>query len=60
MGRKLQNTLLITQLCLFLLARVLDDLTWYLVGLPSKINYFESVSIVCNLACIGIQIIRKR
>ena len=37
---KIDLFLLILQICLFLLGRVLDDMTWYDVGVAEEVNVF--------------------
>ena len=59
MGKKLTIALVAVQLVLFVTGRVLDDLTWYDVGLPDEVAVFESISIACMLICVAIQIFRK-
>ena len=39
---------------------MLDDLTWYELHIAHEVQIFEGVGIGCMLACIAIQIIRKR
>lgn len=40
MGRKLTIAIVAVQLVLFVTGRVLDDLTWYDVGLPNEVEVF--------------------
>jgi hypothetical protein len=54
------NALLALQITLFLLGRLLDDLSWYDVGVENEVNVFEGVGIACMTICIFLQIIRKR
>jgi hypothetical protein len=59
MGRKLAITLQAVQIFVFLLGRLLDDMTWYDVGVPNEVDVFEGISVVCMGLCVGIQILRK-
>lgn len=52
--------LLIFQICLFLLGRILDDISWYDVGVPSEVNVFEGVGVAGMTICAVMQIIRKQ
>ena len=38
---KMDMFLLILQLSLFLMGRILDDMTWYDVGVPEAVTYFN-------------------
>lgn len=51
--------LLILQICLFMLGRILDDISWYDVGVPNEVNAFEGVGVAGMTLCTVIQIIRK-
>ena len=59
MGRKLDITLQTVQIALFLMGRILDDLTWYDIGVPNEVDVFEGISVVCMILCVLIQIYRK-
>lgn len=59
MGRKLAIALQALQVSLFVLGRLVDDMTWYDVGLSNEVVVFESLSVACMLLCIAIQIYRK-
>lgn len=47
------------QICLFLTGRILDDLTWYDVGVANEVEVFEGISVVCMVLGVLIQIYRK-
>lgn len=59
MGRKLAIAIQIVQIGVFLLGRLLDDMTWYDVGVPNEVDVFEGISVVCMILCVAIQIYRK-
>jgi hypothetical protein len=44
---------------LFLLGRLLDDLSWYEFDVPHEVETFEGIGIVCMVLCVAIQILRK-
>jgi hypothetical protein len=46
-------------MCLFLLGRLLDDLTWYKFDVPDEVETFDGIGIACMVLCVGIQILRK-
>lgn len=50
----------VLQILLFLLARLLDDMSWYDVGVKDEVNVFEGVSVASIFFCILIQMFRKR
>lgn len=52
--------MLSVQMAVLALGRVFDDLTWHDVGVADEVNIFESLSIVCMLACLVLQLLRKR
>ena len=54
-----QIFLLILQLALFLLGRILDDISWYDVGVPHEVEVFEGIGLAAMTICVGIQILRK-
>lgn len=59
MGRKLAIALQTVQISIFLLGRLLDDMTWYDVGVPNEVDVFEGISVACMILCVGIQVFRK-
>ena len=59
MGRKLDITLQTVQIALFLMGRLLDDLTWCDIGVPNEVDVLEGISVVCMILCVLILIYRK-
>lgn len=59
MNSRFEIFLQVLQMCLFLLARLLDDLTWYDFDVPDEVERFDGVGIVCMVLCVGLQILRK-
>jgi hypothetical protein len=59
MGRKLVIALQGLQIAMFLTGRILDDLTWYDVGVTNEVEVFEGISVVVMILCVLIQIYRK-
>lgn len=51
--------LLLLQLALFTLGRMLDDMSWYDVGVPNEVNVFEGVGVAGMTFCVVIQLFRK-
>lgn len=51
--------LLILQICIFLLGRILDDISWHDVGVPNEVIIFEGVAVAGMTFCVVIQLIRK-
>lgn len=56
----LELVALILQLVLFFLARLLDDLSWYDVGVYDEVNVFEGFGVAALVVCVVLQIYRKR
>ena len=52
--------LLSLQLSLFLLGRLLDDISWYDVGVPNEVDVFEGIGLASMAICAVIQILRKK
>ncbi len=50
----------VVQIGLFVLGRLLDDLSWYDVGVEDEVTIFEGVGIGCMVGCIVLQLVRKR
>ncbi len=59
MSRRLGIALQGLQIGMFLTGRILDDLTWYDVGVPNEVDVFEGISVVLMILCVLIQIYRK-
>ena len=59
MGKKLDIALQTVQIALFLMGRLLDDLTWYDIGVPNEVDVFEGISVVCMILCVLILIYRS-
>jgi hypothetical protein len=51
--------LLVIQLSLFLLGRLLDDLSWYDLGVPNEVNVFEGIGVASLSLSVIIKVIRK-
>lgn len=47
------------QLLLFILGRILDDLSWYDFGIYNQATTFEAITVAAMSICIILQIIRK-
>ena len=60
MDKKVDTALLVLQLTLFLVSRVLDDLSWHDVGVHDETKVFESVAIAGLTLCMAILLYRKR
>ena len=56
----IEKVLLLSQLMIYLLGRLLDDMSWYDVGVKNEVEIFEGVGVACMSTCVIIQIIRKR
>lgn len=59
-NKMIDMVLLVLQLALFLVSRVLDDLSWHDVGVHDETKVFESVAIVGLTLCMVILLYRKR
>lgn len=55
-----EKVLLNLQIIIFVVGRLLDDLSWYDFGLDQEVNIFEGVGIGCMSVCVLLQIVRKR
>jgi hypothetical protein len=59
MEKWLDILLLVIQLSLFLLGRILDDLSWYDLGVPDEVNVFQGVGVASMSLSVIIKIIRN-
>lgn len=59
MEKGISIILLVIQMSLFLVGRILDDMSWYDVGVANEVNVFEGVGVAAMTFCVILQIIRK-
>lgn len=55
-----ERILLTLQLIIFVIGRMLDDMSWYDVGIQNQVNIFEGFGVAGMSTCFILQIIRKK